>query len=119
MLKNSKKLISIILAVLMVLSLSVPAFGVYEEYPTIYVTGAQTNKIYSADGEHISDFSIDIKGMIGNDGKALITDFVIGMISDNYKEFADKIHKIIIDAYGKSALDKNGEASNGSHPEKH
>ncbi len=114
-----KKCLSIALAVIMIFSMAVPAFATYEEYPTIYVTGAQTNNIYSADGEYISDFSIDLEGMIGDDGKSILADLVVGMLSDNYQDFADKIYEIVIDAYGKSALDKNGEASNGSHPEKH
>ena len=57
--------------------------------------------------------------LIGDDGKSILADLVVGMLSDNYQDFADKIYEIVIDAYGKSALDKNGEASNGSHPEKH
>ena len=122
MLKRIKKAMSVVLALIMTLCMAAPAFGVsaaYEEYPTIYVTGAQTNNIYSADGELISDFDIDIQALIGDDGKTLLADFALGMLSDNYQDFADDIHKIIVDAYGKSALDKNGEASNGSHPEKH
>ena len=119
MFKNSKKVLSVVLALIMVCTMVVPAFGVYEEYPTIYVTGAQTNDIYSADGEMISDFDIDIEALIGDDGEKMMKDFALGMISDNYQAFADDIYNIIIDAYGASALDKNGEASNGSHPAKH
>lgn len=125
MFKNIKKALSIVLTLTMVFSMAVPAFAVgtkseaYKEYPTIYVTGAQTNTLYSADGEVISDFDVDIEAMIGDDGKTLLADFAIGMISDNYQAFADDIYEIIVDAYGKSALDGNGEASNGSHPEKH
>ena len=118
MLKKAKQIISVILAAIMVFSMTLPATAVYEEYPTIYVTGAQTNKIYK-DREMISDFSIDLESMFGDDGKQILADFAIGMISDNYQDFADDIHKIFIDAYGKSALDKNGEASNGSKPEYH
>jgi pimeloyl-ACP methyl ester carboxylesterase len=114
-----KKVLSIALAVIMIFSMLVPAFATYEEYPTIYVTGAQTNNIYSAEGELISDFDIDLGALVGDDGKKLLTNLVLGMLSDNYQEFADDIHKIIVDAYGNSALDKNGDASNGSHPEKH
>ena len=120
MLKNAKKLLSIILAVIMVVSMILPATAAtkteYKEYPTIYVTGAQTNKIYNTDGELVSDFTIDIEGMVGDNGKTILADFAIGMISDDYQAFADDIYKIIVDTYGKSALDKNGEASNGTSP---
>jgi pimeloyl-ACP methyl ester carboxylesterase len=121
MLRTAKKILSLILTAIMVVSVFLPASAAaeYEEYPTIYVTGAQTNDLYSAQGEKISDFTIDIKGMFGNGINDLLSDFAIGLISDNYKQFANDIHKIFIDAYGKSALDKNGEASNGSHPANH
>ena len=114
-----KKFISVSLALLMIFTMMTPCFATYEEYPTIYVTGAQTNDIYSAAGELVSDFDVDIEAMVGDDGKTLLADFALGMISDNYEAFADDIYKIIVDAYGNSALDKNGEASNGSHPAKH
>lgn len=115
-----KKIIAVVLSIVLVLSLCVPAFaGDYVEYPTIYVTGAQTNDLYSADGELISDFDIDIKAVLEEHGEELLTEFLFGMISDDYKTWAAKFHDIFVDIYGASALDKNGEASNGSHPAKH
>lgn len=115
-----KKLLSVLLAIILVFSLSVPAFaGDYKEYPTIYVTGAQTNDIYSADGEMVSDFDLDLEAVLGEHGKDLLSEFAIGMLTDDYKQWASDFHDVVVGIYGNSALDKNGEASNGSHPEKH
>lgn len=115
-----KKLTAFILSALIMISLFTPAFAAdFKEYPTIYVTGAQTNDIYSADGKLISDFDIDLEAVLEEHGKDLVTEFIIGMLSDNYKTWANDFHKIFVDIYGDSALDKNGEASNGSHPQKH
>lgn len=121
MFKRTGKLISLMLALLLVLSLAVPAVAAdtYEEYPTIYVTGAQTNKIYSADGEMISDFDFDIEEVLDGKLKTLLAEFALGMISDNYEVWAADFHDIVVGIFEKSALDKNGEASNGSYPEKH
>lgn len=116
-----KKFVSLFLCVVLAFSLCVPAFAAdgYEEYPTIYVTGAQTNDIYSADGKMISDFDIDLEAVLKEHGENLIREFLLGMLTDDYKVWADKFHDIFVGIYGDSALDKNGEASNGSHPEKH
>lgn len=115
-----KKLMSLFLSVVLIFSLCVPAFAAeYKEYPTIYVTGAQTNDIYSADGKLVSDFDIDLEAVLKDHGKDLLTEFLFGMISDDYKTWAKKFHDIFVGIYGDSALDKNGEASNGSHPAKH
>ena len=124
MLKNTKKILSIVLAVIMVVSMVLPATAAkeepeYNEYPTIYVTGAQTNDIYSAEGVKVSDFSLDLDAVLDNHGKELLGEFLIGMISDDYKMWANHFHDVVVDIYGNSALDENGEASNGSHPAKH
>ena len=119
MLNKSKKLLSVILAVLMIVSMSAPAMAVYEEYPTIYVTGAQTNKIYNAEGEWVSNFDVDLGAVIEEHGENLVTEFLIGMVSDDYEKWANDFHDIFVAIYSKSALDKNGEASNGTHPEYH
>lgn len=110
-----KKFVSLLLCVVLAFSLCVPAFAAdgYEEYPTIYVTGAQTNDIYSADGKMISDFDIDLEAVLKEHGENLIREFLLGMLTDDYKVWADKFHDIFVGIYGDSALDKNGEASNG------
>ena len=113
-----KKALSVSLALIMIFSMAVPCLGAYEEYPTIYVTGAQTNDIYLGD-EMVSDFDLDIEAVLDEHGERLLTEFAMGMVSDDYEKWASDFHDIVVGIYGNSALDKNGEASNGSHPEKH
>ena len=115
-----KKVMSIILSFVLCLSLALPALAAdYEEHPTIYVTGAQTNKIYDTEGKHVSNFSIDLGAVLEEKGEKLIQEFVLGMLTDNYKTWAADFHDIFVGIYGASALDKNGEASNGTAPEYH
>lgn len=116
-----KRVISILLCLVLTLSLCMPAFAAaeYKEYPTIYVTGAQTNDLYSADGKKISDFDIDLGAVLEEYGLDLVSKFLFGMLSDDYKMWANRFHEIFVGIYGDAALDKNGEASNGSHPANH
>lgn len=114
-----KKFISVSLALIMIFSMITPCLATYEEYPTIYVTGAQTNKIYNTNGEWVSDFDIDLGAVLEEHGTNLVTEFLIGMLSDDYEKWASDFHDIFVGIYEKSALDKNGEASNGTSPEYH
>ena len=115
-----KKTISLLLSLILMFSLCVPAFAAtYDEHPTIYVTGAQTNDIYSADGELVSDFDIDLEAVLEEKGMGLLKEFALGMLTDDYKQWASDFHDVVVDIYGNSALDKNGEPTNGSHPAKH
>ena len=114
-----KKLLSATLAVLMVFSLVLPAAATSEENPTIYVTGAQTNNLYNADGKLIYPFDIDIGGVTKAEIAACVAQFLAGCITGNYKEWANDLHEIIAPIFEEVKLDANGEASNGSHPEFH
>ena len=120
-----KKFTSLVLCFILAFSLCVPAFATatategYKEYPTIYVTGAQTNDIYDLEGNKVSDFDIDLDAVLEEYGMDLVSKFLFGMLSDDYKMWANRFHEIFVGIYGASALDKNGEASNGTHPAKH
>ncbi len=116
-----KKIISVILCLIIVLSLSVPAFAsdIPEENPTIYVTGAQTNDLYSADGERIWDLDVDVTAVVKEALVPCLEELVLGMAVRDYKAYAEKVNSYVAPLFEKVILDKNGEASNGSHPANH
>ena len=115
-----KKITALVLTFILCFALASPAFAAdFEEHPTIYVTGAQTNKIYDTDGNLVSDFDIDLEAVLEEKGVGLLKEFALGMLTDDYKQWASDFHDVVVDIYGKSALDKNGEASNGTAPEYH
>ena len=119
MLKAAKKITSLALAMIMVFSIVLPVVATAEEYPTIYVTGAQTNNLYNADGELIYPLDIDIGGVTKEEIVSCVGKFLTGCISGNYKDWANELHAIIAPIFEEVKLDVNGEASNGSHPEFH
>ena len=116
-----KRVISVILSILMVMSLALPAFAADEvpEYPTIYVTGAKTNNIYSAEGEKVFPKDMDemelIKEALGPCFKKLAE----GVVTGNYKPYAEEFCKYVAPMFEGSTLDANGEPSDGSHPQNH
>ena len=116
-----KKTISLVLCLIMVLTLSLPAFAESEpeEYPTIYVTGAQTNDILSAEGEKIWDLDVDAMSVVKEALVPCLQELAFGFVGRDYKAYAEKVNSYVAPLFEKVVLDKNGEAGNGSHPAKH
>lgn len=114
-----KKFISALLCLILMLSLAVPAFAQSEEYPTIYVTGAQTNNLYSAEGELIYPTSVDLMEQVKKALVPCVKELALGYLRDDYSDYADTLYEYLLPVYEKTLLDKNGEASDGSRPEYH
>ncbi len=114
-----KKIISVVLCFLLMMSICAPALAAdYEEYPTIYVTGAQTNELRNAEGERIYPLSDDIDAMqiIQENLKPCLEKLALGLLTDNYEAYAQEFYNAFVPIYEDVALDKNGEVSDGSHP---
>ncbi|MBQ7006240.1 MAG: hypothetical protein IJN59_00260, partial [Oscillospiraceae bacterium] len=58
-----KKLISVVLAFVLLFSCMLPAFAEDTEHPTIYITGAQTNQLVDANGNQIYPIVDDVEPM--------------------------------------------------------
>ncbi len=114
-----KKIISLMLAAVLMLSMAAPAFAADTEHPTIYITGAQTNTLFSADGNQIYPIVDDIDAMdvVAKEIGPCLKLLAKGLVTGDYKEYAQQLHDIIVPFYGTIALDKNGEVSDGSHPQ--
>lgn len=124
MIKRTKKLFSFILAMVMIFSIAVPAFAsaaeeAFEEYPTIYVTGAQTNQLYNAEGQKIYPFAKPIMEVAKDIIAPTVKDLIVGNVTGNFDAFNANILGLLDEVFGDVQLDKNGEASDGSHPEFH
>lgn len=115
-----KKLISVLLSIILAFSVAAPAFAAEaEELPTIYVTGAQTNEIYSAENERIYPTGNDGKEIVKQALKPCLEKLVEGMITGDYDPYVQEFNNALAPAFEKVILDKNGEASDGSHPKYH
>ncbi len=113
-----KKIISLILSVLLIFSVCVPALAAQEEeYPTVYVIGARVLHIQAADGTSLfPNEGVDTEAVIKEAIKPCLEKLALGMLTDNYEAWAQEFYEAVIKVMGKLPLDKNGEASDGSHP---
>ena len=112
-----KKIISVILAVLMVFSMAAPAmaFNVGNpelENPMVYIRGAgkelyrYENGIVSED-DVIYPVSVDTDAII-DALKPITEDLVKGMLTDDYKEYVDTVYEVFAPIFEDVVLDNNG-----------
>ncbi len=115
--RTLKKIVCLILTVIMTVSAVPLCFAANEEYPTVYITGAQTNEIVAADGSTLYPLDDDLDAMqIIKDALApCLEKLVIGFITGNYEDYAQEFYNVFVPIFEDMALDKNGEASDGSH----
>ncbi len=126
-----KKLISIILATLMVLSLTAPmsamaAEHTYEKYPIIYIRG-NGNNIFTPDGERVyTEFEV-FTDESDDDENAITTDTIVetalnillpflagGMLNDEWEAYGDALYEELAPLWDKAVLDGNGNPKYGT-----
>lgn len=117
--KTFKKSLCILLTVIMLMAVASPCFAANEEYPTIYVTGAQTNELLDAKGNQIYPIGADAMEIIKQAIAPCLEKFIIGFIKNDYSDYAQEFYNAMAPVYEKVKLDKNGEASDGSIPKYH
>ena len=119
--KKSKKLLSLILVLSIMLSLAAPmmtASAAYAPYPVVYVEGSghslysdnanpsDENKIFPIEAE----FATEVKKAL----EPCLKELAAGAITGNYDKYCDELYNAIAPIYDEVRLDKNGEASDGS-----
>lgn len=114
-----KKIISVLLSLVLMLSLSAPAFaGEYDEKPTIYVLGARVMSLYAADGTKIFPVEDgDLGDIISEYLKPCLEELAKGILTRDYEKWAEKFHEAVMKGFDDIALDGSGEVTDGSHAE--
>lgn len=114
-----KKVLSAVLVLIMLFTCVMPAFAEDAEHPTIYITGAQTNALLKADGTQLYPPVDDVEAMdvIKEALVPCLKKLVKGMITNDYKEYAQEFYNVFVPYFKDRALDVNGEVSDGSHPQ--
>ena len=115
-----KKQLSVLLAALMLLTLAVPAFAADKQgtdTPNVYLQG-QGEHIYNDAGEVLYDGPDLPEGFLSEAVQACMPSFLTAMKEDSPEAWAAyraKFLEVVMPIFGSYFLDKNGEASDGSH----
>lgn len=109
--RSLKKIISVVLCMLMVMSVSSVAFAeeIYPEYPSIYVTGAKTNNIYSAEGEKVFPKNFDEGEAIKNALMPCLEKLAEGLVTGDFEPYVDEFYNAMAPMFEGATLDNNGE----------
>lgn len=115
--KKIKRIISLAMTFIMLLTLSAPAFAAEDGYITIYVEGF-SRAIYKdnvplAENE-VWPLSVDINAIVKNDLGPILQELAGGLVTGNYDEYCDRIYNALAPIFAGMKLDDNGEASDGS-----
>ncbi len=116
-----KKVLSLVLVALMLLTCVVPATALVEpveNIPTICIRG-DGNDIYDASGEKVVwPVSLDDEGdsdqLIDSVMDVIFPHLIVGLTTGNYEGYYDAFYDAIVPLFDDSALDCNGEVSNGT-----
>ncbi len=112
-----KKLMSLILAVIMLFAVAVPGVQALAapNYVTIYIQG-YGEPIYDAEGNYIwyggpvESMMTGLKDVLDD----LLIDLGIASITGNYDEYCDRLYNAMAPAFKDLILDKDGNARDGS-----
>lgn len=114
-----KKVLSLMLAVLLMFTVTVPAFtaSAAENCLTVYVEG-YGHRLYknniNSEENRIYELNADVGGIVKEVIKPCLEKLAYGMVSDNFDAYCDELYNAMAPLYDQVRLDKNGEASDGS-----
>lgn len=118
---SMRKILSLIMCIFMLFSICIPALATdtAEEYPTVYVIGAHKNDIYNSEGKTIYPIEADLNNIIKQAFIPCLEKFALGMLTDNFSDYAEEFNASMAPIYKELILDKDGNVSNGSYTRFH
>ncbi len=116
-----KKIISVILCALMLMSVAAPmafATDVVTDTPVVFIRGASRN-LYSSDTSdaeetQIFPLNVDLGAVVKEALMPCLEELAAGMLTGNFDSYCDELYNAVAPLYEDVILDKNGEASDGS-----
>ncbi len=107
-----KKIISIILAVVMLMAVAAPGFSAaaQDKVVTVYLEG-YGEWLWDENGDRVYPTEYDIMGNLTAVLEDLLKDLGMGMISGNYDAYCDRLYDALAPAFAEMKLDNNGECT--------
>ena len=110
--KITKKIICVLMALLMISSVSVFAFaGEQEEYPNVYIHGLGPD-LKSVNGKTVYPISVDANKLVRDNLQPLLESIVLGEVTRDWKDCADLLLSIVEEIFSPMYFDEDGEPIN-------
>lgn len=114
----SKRLLSLLLVTIMLVSVALPmtaeAAATSSTYPIVYVQGRRT-PLYNKSGKQIYPLKTTISEKLMEDKSVIASAFSKSLLTNNWDPLCDAIYNSIAPLYAGLVLDENGEITNGSY----
>ena len=113
--KKAIRILSVFLCAVLLAGVCLPMTALADvrtSDPVIYVRG-QGTPLYNADGEQIYPLEVE-DGYLGNAVKECLPIFMDGVRTGEWDAYCDALYDAVYPVFEEIALDKNGEASDGS-----
>lgn len=115
--KVIKRIFSVVLCVVVLVSLAAPSFvaeAATSSTPIVYITGRRT-PIYNKNGQKIYPMKTSITDVVEANMSKIIAASLTSYTTKNWNILGDTLYDLIEPLYRDLRLDKNGEVSNGSY----
>ncbi|MGN1444298.1 MAG: hypothetical protein ACI4XE_10675, partial [Acutalibacteraceae bacterium] len=114
--KKMRKMLSVILCLVMILSLFVPAVYATEErnVPIVFVGGRGTT-LHDKDCNQIYPMTFDKKQYILDACKEILPLLGTALLTNNYDKYCDAFYEKVAAVYEEVVLPPSGVPENGSH----
>ena len=110
--KITEKIICVLLALLMISSVSVFASAeVQEEYPTVYIHGLGPD-LTSVNGKTVYPVTVDANKLVKDNIQALLESIVLGEVTRDWEDCAELLLSIVEDIFSPMYFDGDGEPVN-------
>ncbi len=116
-----KKLISVVLCLLMLMSVAAPmalATDVTTDTPVVFIRGASRHLYASDDSDDeatmIFPLDVDLGQVVSDALRPCLEELAAGLLTGNYDKYCDELYNAVAPLYADVILDNNGEASDGS-----
>ncbi|MCM1545193.1 MAG: alpha/beta fold hydrolase [Ruminococcus sp.] len=116
---KTKKLMSVILTVVMIISIAAPcltasAVSAVRDVPVVYV-GGRGMSLYTAEGEKIYPLAQSTEDMIKEKAGPVLLELAAALISDEWDSYCDSLVDSVASIYADLIPNTDGEVVDGSH----
>ena len=113
-LKKAVSVLCVLITLFGIFSVSVSAATYENDLPTVYLVGA-TQPVYDKEGNQVWPVEKSVADILLDNSSELLSAFNSSLLKSDWSIYGAALEKVLGDSYSDVALDKNGNAQNGTY----